>query len=126
MADVNRGNRPLSPHLSIYRPQWTSIMSIAHRITGCALSLGAILVVWWLLAAASGPDYFATADGFLTSWIGNLIMFGSLFALCFHACNGVRHLIWDLGLMLDPEQSEVAGKMTLVIAGLLTVLIWIL
>ena len=94
--------------------------------TGCALSLGAILVVWWLLAAASGPDYFATADGFLTSWIGNLIMFGSLFALCFHACNGVRHLIWDLGLMLDPEQSEVAGKMTLVIAGLLTVLIWIL
>lgn len=126
MADVNRGNRPLSPHLSIYRPQWTSIMSIAHRITGCALSLGAILVVWWLLAAASGPDYFATADGFLTSWIGNLIMFGSLFALCFHACNGVRHLIWDLGLMLDPDQAEVAGKMTLVIAGLLTVLIWIL
>ena len=126
MADVNRGNRPLSPHPSIYRPQWTSIMSIAHRITGCALSLGAILVVWWLLAAASGPDYFATADGLLTSWIGNLIMFGSLFALCFHACNGVRHLIWDLGLMLDPEQSEVAGKMTLVIAGLLTVLIWIL
>ncbi|SDX06417.1 succinate dehydrogenase subunit C [Albimonas donghaensis] len=126
MADVNRGNRPLSPHLSIYRPQWTSIMSIAHRITGCALSLGAILVVWWLLAAASGPDYFATADGFLTSWIGNLIMFGSLFALCFHACNGVRHLIWDLGLMLDPDQAEVAGKMTLVIAALLTVLIWIL
>ena len=67
MADVNRGNRPLSPHLQIYRPQLTSITSILTRITGNALLLGSFLVVWWLLAAASGPDYFATVDGIVTS-----------------------------------------------------------
>lgn len=128
MADVNRGNRPLSPFMigPYYRPQWTSVLSIIHRITGCALSLGAVLMVWWLLAAASGPDYFATADGVLTSWVGNLVMFGSLGALCFHACNGVRHLIWDLGYMLDVDQAELAGKMTVVISAMLTLLIWIL
>ena len=127
MADVNRGNRPLSPFMigPYYRPQWTSVLSIIHRITGCGLALGAILGVWWLLAAASGPDYFATADGVLTSWIGNLVMFGSLWALCFHACNGVRHLVWDLGFLFDVDQAELAGKMTVVASVLLTLIIWI-
>ena len=68
MADVNRGNRPLSPFMigPCYRPQWTSMLSIVHRITGCALAVGAVLIVWWLLGAASGPDYFATADWVVT------------------------------------------------------------
>jgi len=70
MADVNRGNRPLSPHISIYRPQWTSITSILTRITGNALIVASVMIVWWFLAASYGPEYFATANGFLTSWFG--------------------------------------------------------
>ncbi|MGM0584629.1 MAG: succinate dehydrogenase, cytochrome b556 subunit [Pseudomonadota bacterium] len=126
MADVNRGDRPLSPHLSVYRPQWTSVLSILHRITGVALALGAVLTVWWLLAAASGPDYFATADGFLTSWIGNLVMFASLWALSYHFCNGIRHLAWDAGYGLDLETSELTGKVVVGASVALTLLVWIL
>ena len=74
MADVNRGNRPLSPHLSVYRPQWTSVLSIVHRITGVGMALGAFLIVWWFLAAATGDDYFEVVDGLLTSWLGYLVL----------------------------------------------------
>ena len=103
MADVNRGNRPLSPHLTIYRPQLTSITSILTRITGNALLLGALLVVWWLLAAATSAEAFALANWALTSIFGKLIMLGSLWALWYHTLAGVRHLIWDnaVGLELD-------------------------
>ena len=73
MADVNRGNRPLSPHLTIYRPQMTSMTSIFVRITGNALIVAALLVVWWFVAAAAGPDAYATADAVITSWFGNLV-----------------------------------------------------
>ena len=76
MADVNRGNRPLSPHLTVYRPQLTSVTSILTRITGNALLLGALLVVWWFLAAATGEGYFDVVNGILTSWFGDLVMFG--------------------------------------------------
>jgi len=89
MADVNRGNRPLSPHLEIYRPQWTMVLSISHRITGVGLTLGALLVVWWLVAAATGPAYFALVDGLLTSWVGLVVLLGSAFALCYHTANGI-------------------------------------
>lgn len=109
MADVNRGNRPLSPHLQIYRPQLNSITSILVRITGNALLLGALLVVWWLLAAATGPDYFATVDGIVTSFLGDLVMFGSVLALWYHALGGVRHLIWDTGRGLDVETADRMG-----------------
>lgn len=114
MADVNRGNRPLSPHLQVYRPQITSITSIFTRITGNALLLAALLVVWWFLAASYGPEYFATADAVLTSWIGNLIMALSVWALWYHALAGVRHLIWDTGRGLE---IEVAEKMGLAVIG---------
>lgn len=115
MADVNRGNRPLSPHITIYRPQITSIISIMHRVTGVGLTLGATLVVWWLLAASTGPEYFATANWFLTSWFGGLIMIGSLWALWFHFCNGIRHLFWDVGAGFDLEVVTKSG--IAVIAG---------
>jgi len=95
MADVNRGNRPLSPHLSVYRPQMTSVSSILTRITGTGLLLGALLVVWWFLAAATSPEYFATVDGVITSFIGDIIMALSAWALWYHALEGVRHLSWD-------------------------------
>ena len=126
MADVNRGNRPLSPHLTIYRPQYTSMLSIAHRVTGVGLTLGIALAVWWLLAAATGPAYFAFVDGLATSWIGNLIWIGSTWALCYHGCNGIRHLIWDMGYGFDLKQSEKSGMMALGGSVVLTILIFIL
>ncbi|WP_371229105.1 succinate dehydrogenase, cytochrome b556 subunit [Roseovarius sp. 2305UL8-3] len=109
MADVNRGNRPLSPHLQIYRPQLTSITSILTRITGNALLLGALLMVWWFLAAASGPEYFAVVDGIITSFIGDLIMLGSLWALWYHSLAGWRHMIWDSVWMIDIDSAEKLG-----------------
>jgi succinate dehydrogenase / fumarate reductase cytochrome b subunit len=109
MADVNRGNRPLSPHLQVYRPQLNSITSILNRITGNALLLGAFLFVWWLIAAAAGPEYFAVVDGIVTSVIGDLVMLGSLWALWWHTLGGIRHLIWDTGRGLDVETADRMG-----------------
>lgn len=109
MADVNRGNRPLSPHLSIYRPQITSVTSILTRITGNALLFSSLLVVWWLLSAATSPEYFAFADGVLTSWFGDLVMSLSLLGLWYHTLAGARHLIWDNGVMLELELAEKLG-----------------
>jgi succinate dehydrogenase / fumarate reductase cytochrome b subunit len=109
MADVNRGNRPLSPHLQIYRPQLNSITSIFVRITGNGLIVGAILTVWWLMAAASGAAYFETIDGLITSVLGDIVMSLSVLALWYHALGGVRHLIWDTGRGLDVETSDKMG-----------------
>jgi succinate dehydrogenase / fumarate reductase cytochrome b subunit len=125
MADVKPGNRPMSPHLQIYRPQLTSMLSIIHRITGVGLALGAVLVVWWLLAAATGADYFATVDGLLTSWIGYLVLFGSTWALSYHLLNGIRHLFWDMGFGFEIETVERSGMAVLVGSGVLTVLLWL-
>ena len=91
MADVNRGNRPLSPHLTIYRPQMTSISSIFVRITGNALLVSTLLLIWWLLAASSSAAAFAVADYVITSWLGDIVMVLSLWALGSHALGGVRH-----------------------------------
>ncbi len=122
MADVNRGARPLSPHLSVYKPEWTMVLSITHRITGVALTLGATLVAWWLLAAATSPEYFAVVDGLLTSWLGALVLLGSTFALWYHFANGVRHLAWDAGYGLELSDAEKSGKLVVVAAVVLTVL----
>jgi succinate dehydrogenase / fumarate reductase cytochrome b subunit len=122
MADVNRGNRPLSPHISIYRKQMTSVSSIFTRITGNALIVAALLVVWWLLAAATSPDYFALADGVITSWFGDLVMTLSVWALWYHSLAGLRHLIWDTGRGLDIETAEKMGWALFGGATVLTVL----
>ena len=122
MADVNRGNRPLSPHLSIYRPQLTSITSILTRITGNALLLAALLIVWWFLAAATSPEYFAFADGLITSWFGDLVMLLSLWALWYHTLAGVRHLIWDNAIGLEIETAEKLGWAVIIGSLVLTVL----
>ena len=126
MADVNRGNRPLSPHLTIYRPQLTSITSILTRITGNALLISAILVVWWFLAAATSPEYYAVADAVLTSWFGNLVMILSLLGLWYHTLAGIRHLIWDNAVGLDLPTAYKLGYAALggsVVLTVLTVLI---
>ncbi len=120
MADVNRGNRPLSPHLSIYRPYLSMVMSICHRITGVGLILAALMLVWWLMAAAAGPGAFATADWWVTSWLGALILFCSAAALWYHLCNGVRHLWWDIGRGFDLEAVRQSGLAVLAAAGALT------
>ena len=122
MADVNRGNRPLSPHLSVYRSQLSMITSITHRITGVGLTLGSVLVVWWFLAASTGAKYFATADAVLTSWFGSLVLIGSLWALCYHFLNGIRHLVWDAGRGLELETAQKTGIAVLVGSVVLTAL----
>lgn len=126
MADVNRGNRPLSPHLQIYRPQISSVLSVFHRITGVALTLAAVLVVWWLLAAATSPQYFATVNGLLTSWFGQLVMLGSTWALAYHMLNGIRHLAWDIGWGFELETVDKTGIAVVIGSAVLTVLLWLI
>lgn len=122
MADVNPGKRPLSPHLTVYRPQLTSMLSILTRITGVALLLAALLTVWWFLAAATSAEYFSTADGLITSFLGDLIMTLSVWALWFHALAGLRHLYWDTGRGLDVETSEKLGVGMTILSVVLTIL----
>lgn len=122
MADVNRGDRPLSPHITIYRPQMTSISSILTRITGNALIVAALLIVWWLLAAASGPDYFATANAVLTSWFGDLVLSLSLLAVWYHYLAGLRHLYFDAGKGLDVPTAEKLGWVCVIGSVVLTVI----
>ena len=122
MADVNRGNRPLSPHLQVYRPQLTSITSILTRITGNALLLAALLSVWWLLGAASGPDYFGLVDGIVRSWFGKLVFLGSIWALWYHALAGLRHLYFDSGRGLDIPTAERLGWAVIIGSLVLTLL----
>lgn len=109
MAEVKRVERPLSPHLQIYRPQLTSITSILTRITGNGLIVGAVLVVWWLIAAATGAGAFATADAVLTSWFGDLVLTLSAWALWYHYLAGLRHLWFDAGRGLDIATAERLG-----------------
>lgn len=106
--------RPLSPHLQIYRPTMTMMMSIVHRITGGALFFGMLLMVWWLTAAASGPNAYATVQWFMETLFGRLILFGYTWALIHHMLGGIRHLIWDTGTGLDPVGREWLTLATLV------------
>ncbi len=122
MADVNRGNRPLSPHLTIYRPQYTSVTSILTRITGIALILASILIVWWFLAASYGPEYFAVANGVITSWFGDLVMFGSLWAIWYHFLAGLRHLYWDSGRGFELDEAKKLAYGVVIGSVILTVL----
>jgi succinate dehydrogenase / fumarate reductase cytochrome b subunit len=121
---MQTSQRPLSPHLQIYRWQLTSTLSIVHRATGIALSVGTLLLVWWLVAAASGPDAYALVQGFMRSWIGMICLVGWSFSLFYHLCNGIRHLVWDTGHGLDLK-SVYQGGWTVVIASIgLTILAW--
>lgn len=126
MADVNRGNRPLSPHLQIYRLPLAAVSSILNRITGVGMTLAAMLIIWWFVAGAAGADAFARADGVLTSILGSLILIGSLAALWYHMLNSIRHLIWDTGRMMDVETVEKTSYVVFagtVILTLLTIII---
>ncbi len=118
--------RPLSPHLQIYRPQITSVLSIVHRFTGVALTLGTLLLTWWLVSAAYGPDAFADAQAFVGSWFGQLLLWGFTFALFYHLGNGIRHLAWDFGWGFELSQVRASGLAMLafaVVGSLLTLIV---
>ena len=107
-------DRPLSPHIQVYRPQITSVLSILHRITGVALSIGTLLLTWWLVSAAYGPEAFETSQAFLGSWFGHLILWGFTFSLFYHLGNGIRHLAWDFGWGFEMPVLQKSG---LVVVG---------
>src|SRR5512143_1379338 len=114
--------RPLSPHLQVYRPQITSVLSILHRLTGVALTFGTLLLTWWLVSAAYGPDAFARAQAFMGSWLGQLLLWAFTFALFYHLGNGIRHLAWDFGWGFELSQLWASGIAVLVFAVVLTLI----
>ena len=118
--------RPISPHLQVYKPQITSVLSIFHRITGVALTFGLILLVAWIFTLSLGKDYFEYFVMFIKSWFGLLILFGFTFALNYHLCNGIRHLFWDAGYGYEIETVHKSGLAVLVVSFVLTILIWYL
>lgn len=119
--------RPLSPFMlgSAYRPQLTSMLSISHRVTGCALAVGTLLLTWWLVAAATSPAAYGHAVGFIRSPIGLLLLFGWTAALFFHLLNGIRHLAWDAGFGFDLPQVHATGWGVVIGTAVLTVLAWV-
>jgi len=118
--------RPISPHLQVYKPQITSVLSIFHRITGVALTFGLILLVAWIFTLSLGEEYFKYFVMFIKSWFGLLILFGFTFALNYHLCNGIRHLFWDAGYGYEIETVHKSGLAVLVVSFVLTILIWYL
>ena len=118
--------RPLSPHLQVYRPQITSVLSIMHRFTGIALSIGTLLLVAWLVAAAKSPAAYAAVSGFIGSWVGLVLLFGWTGALFFHLLNGLRHLAWDAGYGFELPQVHRTGWAVVIGSAALTVLVWII
>lgn len=117
--------RPLSPHLQVYKPQLTSVLSILHRGTGVALAIGTLLVTYWLSAIAGGEDSFNTANAILGSWFGSLVLFFWSWALFYHLSNGIRHLLWDSGYGLDLPSVYLSGKIMIGASFVLTVLLWL-
>lgn len=117
-------NRPLSPHLQIYKTQITSVMSILHRMTGIALTFGAVVLSYWLISATYGPETFQTAQSLLGSWFGKLILLGLTFSLFYHLGNGVRHLGWDFGMGFKLTQVRASGIVVIVFSVVLTLATW--
>ena len=117
--------RPLSPHLQIYRPMLTMMMSIVHRITGAALYVGTLLLAWWLIAAASGPNAYAVFQSVASSVIGRVVLFGYTWALIHHMLGGIRHLIWDTGRGFGPSEREWLAAANLIGSIAITLILWI-
>ncbi len=117
--------RPLSPHLQIYTPQLSSVLSIMNRVTGIAISAGTLLLVWWLAAAATGPAAFATVQGFLHSWLGLFMLFGWTVALFYHLFGGLRHLAWDAGYGYELPQMRASGWAAVIATVACSLLTWV-
>jgi succinate dehydrogenase / fumarate reductase cytochrome b subunit len=132
MAELEAGttaepqhSRPLSPHLQVYKLTLTFVMSGFHRITGVVLYFGILLIAWWLIAAASGPNAYANFEWFMGSLIGRLVLFGYTWALLHHTLGGIRHLIWDTIHGLEPAERELFALATLVGSVSLTFIVWV-
>ena len=126
---TNRGSiparpRPLSPNIQIYRPQLTSVLSIANRITGAVLSLAAVGLVIWLSAAAAGPESYAVIQGAIESWLGQIVLFGCTFAFFLHLCGGIRHLVWDTVHGFTLRSIYISGWTVVAVSVALTVAAW--
>jgi succinate dehydrogenase / fumarate reductase cytochrome b subunit len=115
----------LSPHLQIYRPQITSMLSITHRITGIGLTVGTLVLAWWVIAAGTGADAFATVEGFLGSALGRLLLFGWTIAFYYHLLNGIRHLIWDTVTGLELPAVYRSGWTVIIATVVLTLATWV-
>ena len=118
-------DRPLSPHLQVYRPQLTMVLSITHRLTGVALAFGTLLLVYWLVAVASGAAAYDTAQGLIGSFLGRLLLFGWSVALFYHLCNGIRHLFWDAGYLMDLPAVYRSGWTVVGATLTLTLISWV-
>ncbi len=126
MSSTNpTSNRPLSPHLQIYKPIPTMVMSIAHRITGAALYFGTLLVAWWLIAASTSEAYFDFVNGFFGSFFGRLVLFGYTWALIHHMIGGIRHLVWDTGAGMEKHTATKAAYATIISSVVLTLAVWV-
>ena len=117
--------RPLSPHLQVYKPQLTSILSILHRITGVGLCFGFMILVAWLAALASGPEAYKTFVSYAQSVIGQIVLFGMTVAFFYHFCNGIRHLLWDAGLFLDLPAVYKTGRIVMGATVIMTAVVWL-
>lgn len=127
MANIEaRDTRPLSPHLSVYRPIITMVMSIMHRMTGVANVFGMILVMWWLVAVATGSDYYATVNQILGSWLGLIVLFGFSWSLIHHAFGGLRHLVWDTGAGFDEHSRTAMAWGTIIGSVIFTIVLWVI
>ncbi len=115
-------DRPLSPHLQVYRPQITSILSILHRLTGIGLVAGALLFSYWISAATYGSVHFDQAQAILGSWFGRLVLLGITFALFYHLANGIRHLAWDIGWGYEMPKLKASGLLVFLFSGTMTIL----
>jgi succinate dehydrogenase / fumarate reductase, cytochrome b subunit len=119
-------SRPISPHLSIYKPMLTMVMSIVHRVTGAALYFGMLLMVWWLMAAASGPNAYANVQWFMGTIAGRIVLFGYTWALIHHMLGGIRHLIWDMGYGFGPSEREWLARASIIGSVALTIVVWVI
>jgi len=117
--------RPLSPHLFIYAPSWTMVMSVVHRGTGAALYFGTLLLAAWLIAVGAGAATYDKVQWLFGSWIGLIVLFGYTWALLCHLIGGIRFLIWDMILGFGEQERRFLAIGTYVLAGVLTVLVWI-
>jgi succinate dehydrogenase / fumarate reductase cytochrome b subunit len=124
-SSVVEEDRPQSPNIQIYRPQLTSVLSIANRISGVVLSLGAVGLVAWLIAAAAGPQAYAAVQGALASPLGQIVLFGFTFAFFLHLCNGIRHLAWDAGYGFELGMIYASGWAVVAVSFVLTAATWI-
>ncbi len=120
-----KSKRPLSPHLQVYKLPLPALLSVLHRGTGAALGVGTLLVTWWLASVAGGPEAFESSSAVLGSFLGSLVLFGWSWALFYHLCNGIRHLMWDVGFGYDIPTTFLTGKVVVGASFVLTVLLWL-